>query len=308
MKQTNKDESEPEARPSDEKDGLLKEAQSTKKGRKERKSRRQKQRKEELKSKATGIGLKISVDSAPTNKKIVFDDSNLPSDGDDKDNDVNGGEAEENNSGDGDGDDDDDAVEEIKGTAARDEVLDQMKTEAQQSLKPKKKRNRKERREKPIEDSNGDEEMDEDFFAQLDSAREVEMEERKALEMSAKREALRGKHTAFVFSKNKNDDEGASVPLAINKNIQVVVLSNSSNSVAASFEPTTSLSEKALLYSRNRLKDGTDLLEGSKELQRKRKRSGAEIQPWKRSTKRISMGRSRLTKGRPSAFFKRKKR
>lgn len=300
------------------------------KGKKKRKAR-EKQRKEELKSKATGVGLKISVDgdSAPTNKKLVFDDSNLPTEEDDNDDstsdkikdeklasDILMGGKEDNE------DDDDDRVEEVKGKAARDEIMDQMETEAKQSLKTEKKRKRKPRKEKAKEtvtkekegndSDDDDEEMDEDFFAQLDSVRKVELEERKELEKSAARAASKGRYTTFVFAKNENDDDTLSDPVQIDENIQVVVLKNpSSNSDAtgnSSFLPNTSVTEKALLYSRNLLQDGSDRAAGATEMKRKLKRSGEDIQPWKRARQRLSMGRSRLTKGRPAAFFKTKKR
>ena len=296
---SNRDHREPE-------DDLPEEAEAPSTKKKKRKSR-QKKRNEELKSKATGTGLKISLDSAPKNNKIVFDDSNLPSE-DEDDNDDN--EADNNKqqlaveaTSDQDVSDDDDAVEEVKGTAARDEALDQLKTEAEQSLKTKKKRKRKPRKEKVVESDDDDEaEMDDDFFAQLDSVREAEMKERKELEESAAREAMKGKHTTFVFAKNKSDEDGPSGPVDINENIQVVVLNN--NNIGEK----ESLSEKALTYSRNRLTSGADPLAGAAELKRKRMRSGPEVQPWKRAKKGLALGRSRLRKGKPSAFFKRKKR
>jgi hypothetical protein len=307
--------------------------------RKRKKKARQKQRIEELKSKSTGVGLKISLESTPVNnKKIVFDDSNLPTDEDGNDdvaddeplnsqiaiegenhNDYDNGD--DGDEGDDD-DDDDDAVEEVQGKAARDEAMDQMKTEAKQSLKTVKKRKRKPRKEKTAEvaattkndnDSDADDdEMDADFFAQLESVRKAELEEREELEKSAAREALKGRHTTFVFAKHKGDEDAMSDPVQINKNIQVVVLKEPSSAFKAtanrSFQPNSTISEKALRYSRNRLKDGSDPAAGATEMKRKRNRSGEDVQPWKRGRQRLSMGRSRLTKGKPAAFFKRKKR
>jgi hypothetical protein len=282
--------------------------------RKNKRKARRKQRKEERKSKTTGVGLKISLDrdSAPTNKKIVFDDSNLPTEEDDNDDSTNDKHKDErlHSKITMEEDDDDDAVEEVQGKAARDKVMDQMKTEAKQSLKTKKKRKRKKRK----ENNSDDEEMDDEFFAQLDSVREVELEEKKELEKSAARAALKGKHTTFVFAKNKDDDEAVSDPVQINENIQVVVLKNSSSSASEAtgtssfFAPNASISQKALRYSRNRLNDGSDPAAGATEMKRKRNHSGEVIQPWTRARQRLSMGRSRLTKGKPAAFFKTKKR
>ena len=252
---------------------------------------RQKKRKEDLKSKTMGVGLKISVDGGSSNKKIVFDDF-VPSDDEENDNDVSTGQQQQE-------DDEDDAVEEVQGTAARDEVLDQMKTEAQQSLKTKKKRKRKTRPEKEKDSDDDEDILDEDFFAQLDSARQEEFKEKEELAKSQAREAMKGKHTTFVFANNK--EENASDPVDVSENIQVVVLNKDSGI------ETTSVSETALKYSRNLLKDGVDPLEGAAARKRKRNRSGPQEQPWKRAKKKL-MGRSRLTKGRPAAFFKRKKR
>jgi hypothetical protein len=282
--------------------------------RKTKRKARRKQRKEERKSKTTGVGLKISVegDSALANKKIVFDDSNLPSEEEDNDDSTNDKHKDERSHSKitmEEHDDDDDAVEEVQGKAARDKVMDQMKTEEKQALKTKKKRKRKKRKENNNSD---DEEMDDDFFAQLDSVREVESKERKELEKSAARAALKGKHTTFVFAKNEDDDEALSDPVQINENIQVVVLKNKSASEATGtssfFAPNASISQKALRYSRNRLNDGSDPAAGATEMKRKRNHSGEVVQPWKRARQRLAMGRSRLTKGKPAAFFKTKKR
>lgn len=333
------DDEPPEARRSEVTDDATEEGQYTQtatKGKSRRKVR-QKKHKDDLKSKTTGVGIKISADSAPTNSRIVFDDSNLPTDEDDnEDNSTNGEDKDEDfdrettmkekDSDDdiGDDEEDDDAVEEVQGKAARDEAMDQMKTEAKQSLKTKKQRKRKPRVEKIKEgaaktnEANGDDsddgdEMDDEFFAQLDSVRQQEMEEKKVLEREAARAASKGKHTTFVFAKNENDDDNEGDPARrINENMQVVVLKNPSSSASGangSFAPnTTSISEKALLYSRNRLKDGVDRKAGDIEMKRKLNRSGEDIQPWKRARPRLSMGRSRLRKGKPAAFFGRSKK
>jgi len=284
--------------------------------------------------------LKISVEAdsaAPTNKKIVFDDSNLPPADDDDDDDDDGRDHEVKSNSklatteqDEENEDNDDAVEEVKGKAARDEVMDQLKTEEKQSLKTKKKRKRKSRKEEgkdaalktakdkdkdndgsDDDDDDDEEEMDKDFFAQLDSVRKEEDVEKKELEKSVARAAAKGKHTTFVFAQNKEDDAALSDPVQIDENIQVVVLKNPSTSEANmdsnSFATTSTISKKALLYSRNQLNDGSDPGAGSQEMKRKRNRSGEEIQPWKRARQRLSMGRSRMTKGKPAAFFKKKK-
>uniref|UniRef100_A0A7S4AND7 Uncharacterized protein n=1 Tax=Pseudo-nitzschia australis TaxID=44445 RepID=A0A7S4AND7_9STRA len=286
---------------------------TSKKAKTQKKTKLQKQRKEELKSKTTGVGLKISVDgndessAAPVNKKTVFDDSNLPLSDDEETKEQQNLEISAKQ----DDDDDDDAVEEVQGSAARDKVMDQIQTEEKQSLKTKKRRNRKSRKEKaktPAKEYGSDDELDDEFFAQLDSVRKKEeKEERKELEKS--RAVAKGKHTTFVFEKNKDDDEALSDPVQIDENIQVVVLKNPSSSSAGSTTKSSMISKAALAYSRNRLKDGSDPAAGATEMKRKRNRSGEEVQPWKRvSRPRLAMGRSRMTKGKPAAFFTKKKK
>jgi hypothetical protein len=175
--------------------------------------------------------------------------------------------------------------------------------------------------------------LDEDFFAQLDVVRKEEDEERKELEMIAARAAAKGKHTTFVFSQNNTDNDTImnSEPVQIDDTIQVVVLKNQSTnsnattiSGSSSFTATTSsISKTALLYSRNLLIDGTDTNHSSSAndnnrsgtrqtsnnniKKRKNNRSGEEIKPWKRAKKQPSLGSSRMKKGRPAAFFRKKR-
>ena len=310
----------------------------------------QKKRKEDLKSKNTGVGLKISLDSSssskitPTNRKIVFDDTNLPSENDDDDDDNSNeqGKKPTDAKDDDDNDDDDDAVEEVQGQAAREKVKEQLRTEEKQSLKSKRKKKRKPRKnagEKSNkkskqtvvgdkDDDEDDEDLDEDFFAQLDVVRKEEDKERKELEMIAARADAKGKHTTFVFSQNNADDDAVmnSEPVQIDDNIQVVVLKNQSThsnattiSGSSSFatQTTATISKTALLYSRNQLIDGTDTNHSSSAndnnrsnnniKKRKNNRSGEEIKPWKRAKKQPSLGSSRMKKGRPAAFFKKKR-
>mmetsp|Transcript_29613 Transcript_29613/g.33215 ORF Transcript_29613/g.33215 Transcript_29613/m.33215 type:complete len:376 (-) Transcript_29613:104-1231(-) len=313
-----------------------------------------KQQKEALKSRNTGVGIRISIESSgperkaiPSNKKSNFDDTNLPSEDNDHDNDndqeekevdvVNEKDVEEN-------DDDIDAVEEVQGQVAREEVIEQLKTEEKQSLKSKKKRKRKskEKSNKTIksirkstqkddedidQDDEDDEELDENFFAQLDVVRQEEDKKRKETELMEVRAAAKGKHTTFVFPQNtkENENEGmTSEPVKIDENIQVVVLKNPSTTstttttgVSSSFGTTSTLSKTALIYSRNQLLDGSDSNNandnrsggGRKNDSKKRKnnRSGEEIKPWKRAKKQLPLGRSRMKKGGPATFFRKKR-
>jgi hypothetical protein len=206
---------------------------------------------EELKSRNTGVGIKISITASPSNKKINFDnydndDDDIPSEEevqpettteplDDKE-DVD--------------DDEDDAVEEVQGQAARDQVLEQLKTEEKEALRTKKKKKRKERKEEEEEEVD---ELDDDFFAQLDTVRVTEEKEQKQEKRS------KGKHTTFVF---QQEQERTHQPKRVDHNIQVVVLNDNHHdedgTANALQMPINALSEAALLYSRSQLVDGTD--------------------------------------------------
>merc|ERR1712238_352393 len=125
------------------------------------------------------------------------------------------------------------------------------------------------------------------------------------------RAAAKGKHTTFVFPQNtkENHNEGmTSEPVKIDENIQVVVLKNPS---------TTSTSSKtAHIYSRNQLLDGSDSNNSNDNRfgggrtndskKRQKNRSGEEIKPWKRAKKQLPLGRSRMKKGGPATFFRKK--
>ena len=137
----------------------------------------------------TGLGIS---NTTPTNKKISFDQSNLPDENEGSNSERNDIKKIEVALQD---EDDDDAVEEVQGQIARDEALELMKMEAKQSVKPKKKRKRKSRipstkneqnvakNDGDVEDDDGEdfdgEDFDEEFFEQLDSIRKQEEIERK---------------------------------------------------------------------------------------------------------------------------------
>ncbi|KAL3906281.1 MAG: hypothetical protein SGILL_009334 [Bacillariaceae sp.] len=289
---------------------------------KKKKTKRQ-QQKEDLKSKNTGVGLKISVEDDDTGRKktnkIVFDDDNLPPI-----------ELEEEDEGEheqttlvqaDEEDDDDDAIEEVQGSKARDEIEHLMEKEEKEAAKAtKKKRKRKERtlKELPVSDAVDEvADLDDDFFSQLDTIRQSEAEEqRKAAKAAAK--AAKGKHTTFVFSQHDDSDEAAtssSSSVKVGGNIEVVVLGNKRG--ASTPAPTISkISKEAMLYSRNMLTDGADAVEFSNGRQfgggnrdsKKRKLAAGEVETWKRSKKGSTIRRRSGGKGRPAMLFSRKKR
>mmetsp|Transcript_92148 Transcript_92148/g.137961 ORF Transcript_92148/g.137961 Transcript_92148/m.137961 type:complete len:306 (+) Transcript_92148:43-960(+) len=268
------------------------------------KKSKKKQVKEELKSKNTGVGLKIDI-SAPDeakNKKIVFDEDVALAEEDDipeiQDNaPPDEHEADEEGHADDSDDADDDAVEEVQGNSAREAMLEKMKEEEKFALRSKKKKKRKERT-KENEDEDKDnqteskdkeendiDEFDDDFFVQLANAKEQEMQEKS-------KSQRKGKRTTFVFENEGEND--VSAPRRLDHNIQVVVLNNpvednTSNAIAA--VPVNALSKEALIYSRGSLANGSDV-DGPA---RKKRKGGKREVPWRRSKKMnlLAIGRVR---------------
>jgi hypothetical protein len=239
------------------------------------KTKKQK-RDEELKSKATGVGLEISVDSSLKKSKTVFE--NTPLDDEVEPETVVQQEVPPKEEDD---DDDDDAVEEVQGQAAREEIQEQMDAEEKFSVRSKKKRKQKERKPKEEEEEDNDN-FDDDFFAQLESAR---AEEQKKVEGKK----TKGKHTAFVFSQEDKDSDER--PREVDQNIQVVVLHDSvqdSTANAITAVPTNALSHEALQYSRGQLVNGSD---GVARGATGKKRKWQPDNTWKRSKKMNNMVR-----------------
>lgn len=261
-----------------------------------------KKRKEELKWKNTGLGLSISIDSnTKKNKKIVFDDDeDLDQTIDEKDNE----KLVETPPGEADGDEDDnddDAVEEVKGSAAREEMMAQLQAEEKGALKPKKSRKRKERQK-----DEDDDDLDEDFFAQLETVKAEEEKEKQA----KKKKKRQGKHTTFVFNEGDNTTS-SSEPKKVGHNIQVVVLPDQGDALQDDSLAgiSTTLSGDALMYSRGSLHNGSD--GGPKK--KSRKSPNRPDTTWKRSRKMnlVLTSQSRFHrrggKGRPAANFASKK-
>jgi hypothetical protein len=267
-----------------------------------RRSRRN-QTQEELQSKNTGVGLSIDINgsSKKKNKKIVFDEDEVITDEPHLERHVQGESSELSIDGPTEHDDVDDEVEEVKGSSAREEILNQLEAEEKGALKAKKKKKRKERRTVKDSDDEG-EDFDDDFFAQLETVKADE-EEKKKLESKKKK----GKHTTFVVEENDQASAILAHPKKVGHNIQVVVLPEPEEMTMDDGIfglPTSELSTAALLYSRSILKDGTDM--GAK---RKRGSPSLPDTSWKRSRKMnlIMTTKSRFNRrggrGRPAANF-----
>jgi hypothetical protein len=272
------------------------------------------QQKENLKSKNTGVGLKISVDSASANKKIIFDnDATTSLEEQEKDDVLKSSETVVHQRNDEENELDEDVVEEVQGRKARNELMSEWKAQEQEVLKAKKKKKRKER--KPKEPEKGDEELDDAFFSQLETIREEQAKE------AATRAVSKRKHTTFVFSQDHDDNDkqssGNGVPVKVDGNINVVVLGTAATSSLSSICAATAnvVSNEALLYSRSCLVSGYDVdsvevqhQNDNKKLSQKRKMRQGETTPWKRSKTSVSLIRRKDGKGRPAVFFIRKQR
>ena len=293
--------------PPEEEDDAPEEVVATKKT---PRSNRKKKQKAVLKSKNTGVGLSISIgESAKSqgNKKIVFDEDNLPEiEADDIDTEDANDQTQSTGptKPDTEDDDDDDAIEEVKGSAAREEIIEQLKSEEKLSLKTKKKRKRKERKVEKVEEE--DEDLDDDFFAELEAVRAEEAAERAAI----KAKKPKGKHTTFVFQESEQGQADESAPQKKSHGIQVVVLPEEGTVADSAITaiPAEELSETAILFSRGGLLDGAD--RGKK---RKNKTAPKRADTsWKRSRKvgLLAGGRFRPRggHGRPAANFVTSKR
>ena len=264
---------------------------------------RKQQKKEAMKSKATGVGLKISIDASPKNKKkIVFGD-----DGDVEDEPVEEEREPENDDKEEDSeksdDDDDDTVEEVTGSKAREEIMEQLNVEEKLATKSKKKRKKRERKQADDDEGESDDDFDKDFFAELEAAK---AEEQKELATTKRL----GKHTTFVVSHDEDDVDDT--PREVDDNIQVVVLKNplqdsTANAIAA--VPTNKLSQQATLFARGCLSNGSD---GVARGATGKKRKWQVDNTWKRSKKmknmvRVNRGGSRGNKSLAPTIFVKKR-
>jgi hypothetical protein len=263
---------------------------STNSGRKKGSSARElrRQRRDQADARNTGVG--ISKDNAPTGKKIIFGDDVIENDdkvekeetpADDEDMEEDDEKVQEEG-GDDDDDDDDDAVEEVNTAAAREHAQEERGREhatARAAVSVKSRRKRKKQAEsEPAEDA-AENEFDDDFFAQLD---EEMTEEQKQEKEKRKLAQPKGRHTTFVVP--DEDENGTSAP--VGHNIEVTVLGETDSRPSDPVILNTDPSETAVLFSRNRLDNGSDGV-SAKQLQ-KAKRSGKKnpaTPSWKRSKK-----------------------
>lgn len=272
-----------------------------------RKRKKSDKRGGELRSKSTGVG--IVLNSEPVNKKIVFGDGENNFVVPDKDDGIKERKTKEDQCSDESVDDD--AVEEVKGSEAKDLVKQQLEQEHATARASfiKKPRKRKSKAQDAIAN-----EFDDDFFKQLDEER---AEERKQRQQTKNQTKPAGRHTTFVVS---GDEEGRIdseiAPNVAEHNIEVVVLGTDDSSD----DPHRSTTGRSLLSEANKEKPSEAflmysrcilLVDGSEppscKQQQKAKKAGhktVQAPTWKRSKKmnRI-LGAGRRLKGKAAAHF-----
>ena len=293
----------------------------------------QSKRKAELRKKISGVGLKISLDDVPKGKKIMFGDD--------------GREEEEDNEGqDEDVEDkvkkadesDDDAIEEVQSGAAKADIIRQRKAErksATSQAQDKKKRKRKPKVEKEdqvaesSEDEEGDEsegsvadELDEEFFAMVDSGRQAALRLNKLRKKSEKMRKLQkekkiGRHTNFVSDDGDHMGKGGITdPIRSEHGIDVVVLPSAggmddSDDEGGMLDMSSAMgvtpSKTAVLFARGSLICG-DVARKGKKKQKGKPHKGRKDQGWKRSRKATHLSVARGSRiGAPAANFVKRK-
>jgi len=261
--------------------------------------------------------------NSPKNKKIVFGDdvrdddtaddevqmqNNDSEDERKKDGEaIDGGSSEEENvQSDSDGDVDDNAVEEVKGSAARESTQRLREAErkvAKESLS-KKKRKKKDDAAPDVDADKSEEEneedddlLTEDFFKMVDSERADQLQkaaqEKKRQKVQQKKRL--GKHTTFVV---EDEYKMTYAPHKLNQNIEVVAIgggeSNNEITNHASDERQLLISatlgsapsKAAVTFARGSMMCGTSKERSSDS----RKRKSKNEETWKRSRKLNKLG------------------
>lgn len=249
----------------------------------------------------------ISTNS-PKNKKIVFGDDGIQTqnneieavendDVSDKEN-SNEDENDESESG-----DDDDAVEEVKGSAARESTQrlresERMTAKDSMSKKKRKKKddvapaadaeNDDESSESENENEAGDDLLTENFFTKVDSERADKLQQTKKEEkmkrVQQKQKRL-GKHTTFVA---EGGYKMTDTPHKKDQNIEVVTIGYGETSESTIMSATlgTAPSKAAIAFARGSMTCGTSKERGSDS----RKRKSKNEETWKRSRKVNTLG------------------
>ncbi|KAL7476534.1 hypothetical protein ACHAW6_002391 [Cyclotella cf. meneghiniana] len=271
-------------------------------------------------AKAKLSGFAVS-NNTPKNKQVVFDEHDVVTE---KDLDVNDDLVRSEEAMNDRIDDDDDAVEEVKGSAARETTHKLRKAErlvAKESVS-KKKRTKKTEISKnirksptPVHDAcrsesdvEGNEDMlTEDFFNAVDTERaeKLKISKQKKKKESMEEKKRLGRHTTFVVEDDRNNID---VPKKLDENIEVVAIGRGYTGHEFNEEEERrnllsarlgSASNASTVFARGNLSCG-----GSRERScESRKRKSKDEESWKRSRKMVLVAGS----GRAAVLFARRK-
>ena len=265
---------------------------SSKKDNTASKSRSEAKRKtrEGLRSKNMGLGIKINAAEMTTNRKITFNDDILEELKKESQEEMEGNEEEDDHNS-------SDEMEEVKGSSARETALEQRNTERKNANVTRLEKKTRKKQTKPIDTMNdSDDDLNEEFFEQLDNELATHRHEKKMLAITKPK----GKRIAFVSA----DDE-VKETIQANHNIELVVLGTDSIMVkSVDAKLGTVPSEAAIIFSRSKLMHGKDMnIIRSKTKQKKR---ATVTSGWIRSKKmnRILFGGKRNAgQGQPAVHF-----
>ena len=236
-------------------------------------------RREQQRSRNMGIGLQINV--AKKNSEITFQDIEDATKESEEEEEESGEDKVENDEqAQGQEDEDDDAVEEVRTSLARDQAMEQRAKEREtavlQELETKKKK-----RKRIVVESDVPEELDEEFFAQVDSDLATQRRQKRRVDKGVAVKPV-GKHTTFVAA--DDDDQGGKHG---GHNIEVVVLRHESQTLEGKMG--TEPSETAELFSRSKLLGNERITKGHNHRETN--------EGWRRS-KKMNRVLSASTKGR----------
>jgi hypothetical protein len=268
------------------------------------------QQSRQLRSRSTGVGISIGSiaenqdknNQSKNRKTTVFEDIDSPVQYEDEhriysipENQNAGKKLFDNDNDEADKNDDTSDVEEVSGTLAKDQALEQMAKETETAVKCSLTKPRKRKKKEKSHQEEKHEMFDDEFFQQLEHERSEQRKQRKlSAKLSQNNQQKTGKHTKFSLNDGATTFETKKLE---EHNIEVAVLgtySSDGNSVRNYLldcsEPPT---ESTLLYSRSLLVDGTVPL-SARQLQKAKKAGHKNLNEaattWKRSKKMNRLG------------------
>jgi hypothetical protein len=245
------------------------------------------------------------ADGEVQNKKIVFDEDDVHESDVDANNDADVDNAVDNTALPAAESDEDDAVEEVKGSTARESTQKVREVERQIAKETTSKKKRKKKESARVEEDEQDappEEFSDDFFKVLDEERADKQQLAKQQKKQQKLEKkILGKHTTFVVEDENNLMDA---PKKFGQNIEVIALGSGQtdeddqdeedrrNLLSATLGSTSAAST---LFARGQLTGGASMTRSCES----RKRGTKDDEAWKRSKVKVY----RSGPGRAALFF-----